>query len=57
MAFYAVLSVLCASSKSAKKACLKLASLNEIFFDQAKCSDLGALSFKHAFNNIDFMKT
>ena len=38
-------------SKSARKACLSCASLNELCFDQVKCLDIGALSFKRAFNN------
>ena len=50
------LSLLFASSKSTRKASLRQASLNEFRFDQAKYSDLKALSFKRpyarTFNNM-----
>ena len=34
------------ASKSARKVCLRHASLNELCFDHVKRSDLGTLSFK-----------
>ena len=46
----------CASSKSTRKVCMKLASFNKLCFGQAKRWDLGALSIKHAkcaFNNSE----
>ena len=34
--------------------CLRLSSLKELRFDEAKRLDIGALSSKHTFNNIAF---